>query len=65
MFCVAFRYILKKTKDGKKYKAPGTRRLQDIIGVDSGGPGSRRSGEAGHSQSDYLKFKVLKLILRF
>ncbi|ERL95564.1 hypothetical protein D910_12825 [Dendroctonus ponderosae] len=53
------RYILKKTKDGKKYKAPGTRRLQDIIGVDSGGPGSRRSGEAGHSQSDYLKFKDL------
>ncbi|XP_066254173.1 serine/threonine-protein kinase minibrain isoform X1 [Euwallacea similis] len=53
------RYILKKSKDGKKYKPPGARRLQDILGVDNGGPGSRRAGEPGHSQSDYLKFKDL------
>ncbi|CAG9765496.1 unnamed protein product [Ceutorhynchus assimilis] len=53
------RFILKKTKEGKKYKASGTRRLQDILGVDNGGPGSRRAGEPGHSQSDYLKFKDL------
>ncbi|KAG5881271.1 hypothetical protein JTB14_003742 [Gonioctena quinquepunctata] len=55
------RYILKKTKDGKKYKSPGTRRLHDILGVDTGGPGGRRAGELGHSMSDYLKFKDLIL----
>lgn len=52
-------YVLRKTKDGKKYRAPGTRRLHDILGVESGGPGGRRLGEPGHSVSDYLKFKVL------
>lgn len=55
------RYVLKKTKDGKKYKAPATRRLHDILGVETGGPGGRRAGEAGHSMSDYLKFKDLIL----
>ncbi|XP_033221358.1 serine/threonine-protein kinase minibrain [Belonocnema kinseyi] len=54
-------YILKKSKDGKKYKQPGTRRLHDILGVESGGPGGRRLGEPGHSVSDYLKFKDLIL----
>ncbi|XP_011153409.1 serine/threonine-protein kinase minibrain isoform X2 [Harpegnathos saltator] len=52
-------YVLKKSKDGKKYKPPGTRRLHDILGVESGGPGGRRIGEPGHSISDYLKFKDL------
>ncbi|XP_014270682.1 serine/threonine-protein kinase minibrain isoform X2 [Halyomorpha halys] len=52
-------YVLRKTKDGKKYRAPGTRRLHDILGVESGGPGGRRLGEPGHSVSDYLKFKDL------
>ncbi|KAI1303010.1 Serine/threonine-protein kinase minibrain [Halotydeus destructor] len=53
-------YILKKpTKDGKKYKPPGSRKLHDILGVDSGGPGGRRLGEPGHSVPDYLKFKDL------
>ncbi|XP_070156179.1 serine/threonine-protein kinase minibrain [Polyergus mexicanus] len=52
-------YVLKKSKDGKKYKSPGTRRLHDILGVESGGPGGRRIGEPGHSMSDYLKFKDL------
>lgn len=56
-----FRYVLKKPKDGKKYKAPATRRLHDIVGVESGGPGGRRGTEAGHSMSDYLKFKDLIL----
>ncbi|KAJ8919281.1 hypothetical protein NQ315_003865 [Exocentrus adspersus] len=55
------RYILKKAKDGKKYKLPGTRRLHEILGVETGGPGGRRAGETGHSMSDYLKFKDLIL----
>ncbi|XP_063237712.1 serine/threonine-protein kinase minibrain isoform X2 [Bacillus rossius redtenbacheri] len=54
-------YVLKKPKDGKKYKLPATRRLHDILGVESGGPGGRRLGEPGHSVSDYLKFKDLIL----
>ena len=29
-----------------KYRSPGTRKLHDIIGVDIGGPGGRRSGGA-------------------
>ncbi|XP_014242542.1 serine/threonine-protein kinase minibrain isoform X2 [Cimex lectularius] len=52
-------YVLKKPKDGKKYRSPGSRRLHDILGVESGGPGGRRLGEPGHSVSDYLKFKDL------
>nr|CAH7756420.1 unnamed protein product [Callosobruchus chinensis] len=55
------RYVLRKAKDGKKYKLPAMRRLHDILGVETGGPGGRRSGEAGHSMSDYLKFKDLIL----
>lgn len=54
-------YVLKKTKDGKKYKPPGTRKLHDILGVETGGPGGRRLGEPGHTVSDYLKFKDLVL----
>ena len=42
-------------------RAPGTRRLHDLLGVDTWGPGSRRYGEPGHSASDYLKFKDLIL----
>lgn len=54
-------FVLKKTKDGKKYKPPGTRKLHDILGVETGGPGGRRLGEPGHTVSDYLKFKDLIL----
>ncbi|GFU42204.1 hypothetical protein NPIL_229691 [Nephila pilipes] len=54
-------YVLKKTKDRKKYKSPGSRKLHDILGVETGGPGGRRLGETGHSVSDYLKFKDLLL----
>lgn len=42
-----------------QYKSPGTRKLHDILGVETGGPGGRRLGETGHSVSDYLKFKDL------
>ncbi|XP_078490188.1 dual specificity tyrosine-phosphorylation-regulated kinase 1A isoform X1 [Ciona intestinalis] len=46
-------------KQGKKYKDPGSRKLHDILGVETGGPGGRRAGEAGHTEQDYLKFKDL------
>lgn len=46
------RYEIKK-KDIER------RDLAAILGVYSGGPGGRRRGESGHSQSDYLKFKDL------
>ena len=52
-------YVMKKPKDGKKYRVPGTRRLHDILGIETGGPAGRRIGEPGHSVSDYLKFKVI------
>lgn len=55
------RHTLRKPRDGKKYKFPGSRRLHDILGVESGGPGGRRLGEQGHQISDYLKFKDLIL----
>lgn len=48
---------VKRIKEGKKYKAPGTRRLRDILGSDVGGPQSRRLNEPGHSLQDYLKFE--------
>ena len=44
-----------------QYKAPGSRKLHGVIGVDTGGPGGRRLGEAGHTTADYLKFKDLVL----
>lgn len=53
--------MMKKSKDGKKYRSAGTRRLHDILGVESGGPSGRRIGEPGHSVADYLKFKVCVL----
>lgn len=49
-------YVPRRSKD-KRYKAPGSRKLHDVIGVETGGPGGRRQGEAGHSVADYLKFK--------
>ena len=42
-----------------QYRAPGSRRLHDVIGAERGGPGGRRAGEAGHGLQDYLKFKDL------
>ncbi|XP_037278444.1 minibrain isoform X1 [Rhipicephalus microplus] len=54
-------YVLRKTKDGKKYRPPGTRRLHEVLGVETGGPGGRRLAEPGHSVADYLKFRDLVL----
>ncbi|KAM8793658.1 dual specificity tyrosine-phosphorylation-regulated kinase 1B-like [Eudromia elegans] len=55
-------WALKRTKDTKKeYKVPGARRLHEVLGVESGGPGGRRAGEQGHAPCDYLKFKDLVL----
>ncbi len=48
---------IKRLKDGKKYKLPGTRRLRDILGSEIGGPQSRRLSEPGHTFQDYLKFE--------
>lgn len=54
-------FVLKKSPNGRKYKPSGTRKLHDILGVESGGPGGRRLDESGHTVSDYLKFKDLIL----
>ena len=54
-------YLLNVTKDGKKYKPSNSRKVHDIIGVETGGPGGRSAAEPGHSVSDYLKFKDLIL----
>jgi dual specificity tyrosine-phosphorylation-regulated kinase 1 len=42
----------------KTYKPAASRRLTDILGVNTGGPYGRRYGEPGHTSDDYLKFKV-------
>jgi serine/threonine protein kinase len=52
---------LKRIKEGKKYKTPGTRRLHDVIGAEIGGPQGRRANESGHTLNDYLKFEDLIL----
>ncbi|KAM6225577.1 LOW QUALITY PROTEIN: dual specificity tyrosine-phosphorylation-regulated kinase 1B-like [Porphyrio hochstetteri] len=49
----------------EEYKVPGTRRLHEVLGVESGGPGGRRAGEQGHAPSDYLKFKVVLRMLDY
>ena len=54
-------YILSPAKDGKRYRPPGGRSVHEVVGVDSGGPGGRRLGEAGHTVQDYMKFKDLIL----
>lgn len=43
----------------EQYKPPGSVKLHNILGVDTGGPGGRRLNEPGHSPLDYLKFKDL------
>ncbi|CRK97477.1 CLUMA_CG010866, isoform A [Clunio marinus] len=54
-------YVLKKQNSQRKYKQAGSRKLHDILGVETGGPGGRRHGEGGHSGAGYLKFKDLIL----
>lgn len=44
-----------------QYKEPGSKKLHDVIGAETGGPGCRRTGESGHALADYLKFKDLIL----
>jgi len=53
-------YVLNVSKE-KKYRGPGSRKIHDILGVETGGPGGRRLGEPGHSVADYLRFKDLIL----
>lgn len=45
----------------QEYLPHGTRKLHDVLGCETGGPGGRRLGEPGHSLQDYLKFKDLIL----
>ncbi|OUC43554.1 kinase domain protein [Trichinella nativa] len=54
-------YRCKTARDGRRYEAPGERKLSTILGVYQNGPGGRRVGEPGHSEVDYLKFQDLVL----
>lgn len=58
-------YVLKKNPvpTSKEPLSPGSRTLQKILGVESGGPGGRRAGKPGHSVNDYNKFKDLILCM--
>lgn len=49
----------------QEYKPPATRRLHEILGVETGGPGGRRAGEPGHAPCDYLKFKGKQMLSSF
>lgn len=56
-------WILKRFRESRKdnYRRPGSRSLDDILGVETGGPGGIRQGEVGHTPPDYRKFKDLIL----
>ncbi len=43
---------------------PGTRKLHDVLGVETGGPGGRRRDMPGHSIVDYMNFQdlILKML---
>lgn len=43
----------------QEYSGPGSRRLHDILGCETGGPDGRRKNETGHAPQDYHKFKDL------
>lgn len=43
----------------KEYRAIGSRKLSDMLGTYSGGPGGRRAGEPNHTPEDYLRFESL------
>jgi dual specificity tyrosine-phosphorylation-regulated kinase 1 len=49
-------YHCRRHRDMKLYKAPGSRSINDIIGVNTGGPQGRRIGENGHGPEDYSIF---------
>lgn len=40
----------------KMYRPPGSRSLNDIVGINTGGPQGRRMGEPGHGYEDYSVF---------
>ena len=40
----------------KMYKTPGSRTIEDIIGISTGGPQGRRIGESGHGPEAYSIF---------
>lgn len=54
-------YVLNVSKDGKKYRGASSRKIDDILGVETGGPQGRRRGEPGHNVSDYIRFRDLIL----
>uniref|UniRef100_A0AC34G3F6 Protein kinase domain-containing protein n=1 Tax=Panagrolaimus sp. ES5 TaxID=591445 RepID=A0AC34G3F6_9BILA len=49
-------YHCRRHRDMKMYKNPGSRSINDIIGVNTGGPQGRRIGESGHGADDYSVF---------
>jgi len=56
----------RKSDEGSSYqlrhgRRPPPRSLNEVLGVEIGGPEGRRQGEPGHSVTDYLKLKDLIL----
>ena len=54
----------RKSDEGSQYmlrhpRNMKPRNLNDVLGVETGGPDGRRQGEPGHSVTDYLKLKDL------
>ena len=58
---VFFQHMCTHTHTQDVYRRPGSRSLDEILGVESGGPGGVRKGEPGHTPEDYRKFKSLIL----
>lgn len=54
-------WSLRRHRDGRKdhYRRPGSRSLNDILGIEQGGPSGMRKGEIGHAPADYHKFRDL------
>ena len=50
-----YMYVLRRPRNWTK-DAQRPRVLEEIIGVNTGGPSGRRLGEAGHSEEHYLEF---------
>ena len=49
-------WVLRRSKDhGFHIRRPGSRSLNDILGVEIGGPSAVRKGEAGHAPADYQR----------
>ena len=56
-------WMLKRHPNGRKdvYRRPGSHSLDDILGVETGGPGEICNGEPRHTPEVYRKFKSLIL----